>query len=158
VNRKIIYILSAALALISFYAVFSLYRNNTDRLFANLNERLKEEKFEDLYSESSDYVKSSFTKREFVEKMKEAVSKMRRIDGNLNFQRDKGWEQTTPADFPKEQGFKFTVQKITNNDSSAFVIVYWDDKGFFPKFENITISKSDDSNNRWSDEYEFEGI
>lgn len=157
-NRKIIYLILGVIFSMSVYGIFTSYRNNVDVLFSKLSEQLKNEKFEDLYSDSSDYVKTSLTKQQFVEKMKEAVSKMRQIDGNLDFQRDKGWEQTTPRHFPEEQGFKFTIQKLTNNETSAFVTIYWNDKGFFPKFENITISPSDDPNNNWSDEYEFKGI
>ena len=137
---------------------FISYRNNVDNLFSKLSYQIKEEKFEDLYFESSESIKTTLTKQQFVEKMKEAVSKMRKVDENLNFQRDEGWEKTTSADFLKEQGFLFTVQKLENKNISGFVTVYWDDSGVFPKFGNITFSRSDVPNKKWLEESEFKGI
>lgn len=157
-SRKIIIFFCSLVLIIGFYLGFISYRNNVNTLFSKLSYQIKEEKFEDLYFESSESVKTALTEQQFVAKMKEAVSKMKIVDENLNFQRDEGWEKTTPADFPKEQGFRFTVQKLENENISGFVTVYWDDRGVFPKFRNITFNQSDDPNKKWLGESEFKGI
>lgn len=148
---------ACAFVLLVFYGFVS-YRNNDDRLFARVSEQIRNDDFEELYSESSDSVKTSFTEEEFIKKMRVVKQKLEIIDKNLQFERDLDWEQRTFAGEANDYGYRYTVQRISNDETSAFVMVFWDDRELLPKFQDIAVTRTDDINNNWSESSEFKGL
>lgn len=114
--------------------------------------QLKEERFSELYGEVDDSVKSKYTRQQFRERMKEVLHVMRQINSELAFQRDKGWEETKPIED------LYCVQRISNGETTEFIVVNWSDEFFSPKFANIVITNSDYPDSKWRSDYDFKGF
>ncbi len=141
------------------FVMFVNYQKNVDRLFAKFEYQLKNKEFKSMYAQSSDFIKVRMTEHEFVEKMHNILNKLKQIDPNLKFTRDKSWENTHPEGFWEEQELIVTTQNIKKDeDLSAFVHIYWNDSGWFPNFENISVGQSTDENSNWSEKLEFKGF
>src|SRR5687768_16727321 len=84
--RPIILLPVALVVAVVGHLIFS--KPSKERLIKNLNSQLREEKFEQLYEEADDSVHLNVTKERFVKRLKMAVTKLKTIDQNLNFQTD----------------------------------------------------------------------
>ncbi len=139
-KKKIIFLFLGAAMLTSIYLGFKSYRNNTDRLLAEFNSKLKEGRFEQLYDESSNSVHLNVTKDEFVRRMRVAVSKLKKIDENLNFQTSKQIETEIFGHEERDNSFSFRrVQRLNNANVSATILIYWHNEGIFPKFDDFHV-------------------
>jgi hypothetical protein len=127
-NRPVILITIALLmvAVIS-YLIFS--KPSKERLIKNLNSQLREENFVQLYEQADEAVHSIVTKEQFVQRMKIAVSKLKAIDENLNFQRDRVEESL----FDGDERLVTAVQKLGKDGKSVSVHFMWptDTRKFF---------------------------
>ena len=139
-NKKVIYLILSAIVLATFYFGFMNYRNNIDRLLTRFNSQIKEGKFEQLYEESSDSFHLNVTKEEFVHRMKIAVGKLKNLDANLDFKTEKQieWEYFGKDEYDDSTQFR-RIQKLEKDNVSAVILVYWENEGVFPKFNNFAV-------------------
>lgn len=98
-----------------------------ESLIKNVKSQLREEKFEQLYEEAADSVHFNVTKERFVKRMKMAVTKLKAIDENLNFQTD----TATEMGFPDSDLLIRSVQNLGQGEKSVSVLFHWDAKGKF---------------------------
>jgi len=64
------------------------YREANNLAVEKLRQQLVNEKFDDIYDQSSGITKAQLSREEFVEKIGIATGKLREIDPNLNWRRD----------------------------------------------------------------------
>lgn len=84
-NLRIILLLSAISALMTGCIYYSI---ENPRLVERLNSQIRDEKFENIYDESSDSAKRyKYSKEQFIERLKKVREKMKEIDESLVFQR-----------------------------------------------------------------------
>lgn len=122
-----IILLPVALLVVAVVGHLIFSKPSKERLIKNLNSELREEKFEQLYEEADDSVRLNVTKERFVKRMKMAVTKLKAIDENLNFQKDTAREMGFLGDDPLIR----SVQELENGDKSVSVLVHWDVDGKF---------------------------
>ncbi|MDQ3847608.1 MAG: hypothetical protein M3261_01475 [Thermoproteota archaeon] len=152
---KLVIIPIALLTLaVASYLIFS--KPSKERLIKNLTALLREEKFEQLYEEADDSVRSNVTKEKFVQRMKIAVAKLKAIDGNLNFQRDMETEESIKKimkgiDEDTESSLIKTYQKLEKDGKSVLVDFYWTTKGNFFDIDAISTQGT-------SEEYRVHGV
>lgn len=147
-SEKLVYLSLGLIILVALYFPFRSYQSNTDRLFARFSEQLKEERFEEIYNESSDTMRVSVTKEEFVGRMKVAAAKLKEIDRDLSFRRDKEAEDFIDRVRLNSEGeisptLLKTYQILEKENKSVLVMVYWDNTGFFPKFNDLSVQLKD---------------
>ena len=105
-------------------------------LAENFRVQIKNERFEQIYDESSDFVHLNSTKDEFVKKLAKAVAKMKEADPELNWRDnfdigDSSGIENTRIFIRKELGQK--------PDQVAVLIDYWIDKNGHPKFSGLDL-------------------
>lgn len=122
---------------------------NKEKLLKELTSRLMEGKFEELYEEASGFVHSNVSKEEFVRRVKIATTKLKAIDGNLNFQTDRDAEMALTDD---DGSITIrAVQQLGEGDKFVTVLIYWNSKGEF--FNLSVVPKSGTSK-----EYQVHGV
>lgn len=109
-------------------------------MLTRFNSQLREEKFEDIYDEASDSVHLNVNKEEFVRRMKVAVGKLKSIDKELAFQtgREIEWEVFGHSEYDDSSQFR-RVQKLEKENISVGMLVYWENSGLFPKFNDFAV-------------------
>lgn len=123
---------------------FIIYRNDTDRMLTRFNTQLKEEKFEEIYDESSASVHLNVTKEEFVRRMRIAAGKLKSIDRELAFQMEREIEKQYLGEIDNNGYGQFRrLQKLDKDGVSVVIGVFWDDKGIFPKFNDFFVVTGD---------------
>lgn len=122
--------------------------SDPDRLFADLINNMKTGRYEDIYANSADLLHLNVDHKNFKERMTDALEKMRKADGNLNFVRDKDWEQRNAQrqrESDKAVGRKtpndliFVFQELGTGDDKVTVLLMWQHKGLFPEFVNLSV-------------------
>ena len=153
-SRKIVYLFLGAILIAALYLGFTSYRNDTGRMLTKFNSQLKEEKFEELYDESSETVHLNVTKEEFVRRMKVAVRKLKNIDQDLNFQTGEHIEREIfLAEEDNTYSFR-SVQKLEKDNISAVISIYWQNSGIFPKFSDFNVI----TQSEYSEKYGTPGV
>ena len=95
-------------------------------LAAKLISQLRQERFAELYDESSDMLHSNVAKGEFIQRMKIAVTKLKAIDENLNFERDWNFEKGLIGS--RDESLLVTsVHRLKKGDKDVVVVFYWED-------------------------------
>jgi hypothetical protein len=122
-------ILSCLIVLLILVVLGCLIANSPskDALTNQLNSRLREEKFAELYDEADDNVHLNVSKDKFVQRLKIAVRKLKAIDENLDFKRDLEAEKGFPGDRP----LILVIQNLGKGDKAVEVMFHWDDEGQF---------------------------
>ncbi len=121
-----------------------------NRLVLKVNSQIREEKFDEIYDEAWDNLHLNVTKEEFIRRMKVAVSKLRTIDADLNFQRDSEWEQM--MNFNREERYAMSAyQKLEKDGKSVLVSFWWNGKG---EFMDISVMATGET----SKEYNVYGV
>ena len=110
------------------HSIFS--RPNKELLIKDLNARLRDEKFEQLYEEADDSVRLNVTKERFVKRMKMTVAKLKALDANLVFERDRMTEKWMGRDGPVYYSIA-TIQKLKKDGKSVTVCFTWSEEGAF---------------------------
>jgi hypothetical protein len=147
-NWKIL--LSIAILALGFVAFLGYVsrESDPDRLFAALIKQMQKGNYEDIYENSSDLLQLNVNKAEFTQRMSEALRKIKQVDGELNFRRDKEEETsifTIQRNSDKAIGRSspntqnFVIERLGNGGNEIMVMVFWDEKGLFPKFGDLTI-------------------
>src|SRR5262249_25951390 len=126
-RARSILLLPVALLVIAIVGHLIFTKPSKERLIKNLNSQLKEEKFEQLYEEADDSVHLNVTKERFVKRMKMAVTKLKTIDPNLNFQTDTSLENG----FLGDDLLIRSVHELEKGDKSVSVLFHWDVNGKF---------------------------
>lgn len=135
---------------VSSYLIFS--KPSKEKLIKNLNSQLREEKFEQLYEEAGDGLHLNVTKEKFVQRMEKAVTKLKAIDENLNFQRDIETEEMIKGINGDDDSFLITaIQKLEKDGKSVLVSFYWTGKG---TFQDISVLPNPGT----SEEYRVYGV
>lgn len=106
-----------------------------DRYVERLRQQLLQEKFDEVYDESSDIVRGQLTRSEFVDKLRAATVELKSIDKNLNWQRD-GRGSPEPAVYREDNWSSLNLEKDGRN---ANVQLDWD-----PPFDLCGMSISGD--------------
>lgn len=123
-----LHVLLVLLLVAGVYLLFS--KPNKDRLVEKLNSQIREEKFGEIYDEAWDNLPLNVTKEQFISRMKAAVSKMKAIDADLNFQRDREFEHD--MFFAGEGAETLTVyQRLRKDGRGALISFVWTSKGEF---------------------------
>jgi hypothetical protein len=139
VNRKIIYLLAGAVVIVAFYGAFIIYKNNPDRLFAALKQQLEEQRFEEVYDESGDLMHLNVTKEQFVVRMTDVVSKLKEIDENLNFQRDKATEAIVNGTGSQDSPLIMVIQTLEKDNKSVAVMAIWRKQAQLTEFFDLAV-------------------
>ena len=113
------------------YLIFS--KPTKETLVKNLTAQLREEKFEQLYEDADDSLRLNVTKERFVKRMRMAVTKLKAIDRDLNFQTDTVMEMALQGDDLLIR----SVQKLEKDRKSVSVLIHWDTEG---NFHEMSIS------------------
>ena len=119
-----------------------------DKLFADLIDKMKAGKYEDIYDDSSDLLQLNADPEDFRERMSDALEKMKSADGGLNFERDKELEQR--IDFMQRESDKavgrktpnnriLMIQKLGTGDNEVTVLLFWRYSGLFPEFNDLAV-------------------
>ena len=74
---------------VTFFAGCNNYKEANKQAVERLNNQFKQEKYDEMYQQSSDILKSSISKKEFTERVKEVREKMKDVDENFIWQEDK---------------------------------------------------------------------
>jgi hypothetical protein len=122
-----IILLPVALLVVAVVGHLIFSKPSKERLIENLNLQLREEKFEQLYEEADDSVHLNVTKERFVKRMKSAVTKLKTIDQNLNFQTDTSVENG----FLGDDLLIRSLHELEKGDKSVLVLFHWDVDGKF---------------------------
>ena len=116
--------------LLSLFGCSVYYKHANDKAVENLNEQIKNEKFAEIYDRSSNNLKANVTKSEFIEKMKLAVSKMKELDENLNWQKD----ESVLFDKSVFHDRNFSYRAIKNGDKKIGLSIDWQESFAFCGF------------------------
>lgn len=139
-SRETGYLFLGLIFIGALYIGLTNYRNDTDRLLTRFNAQLKEEKFEELYDESSDHLHLNVAREEFVRRMKVAVGKLKSIDPELAFQTGRELETEIFGRSENDgSDHLMRLQRLKKNDVSVGMLVYWDKGGIFPKFTDFGV-------------------
>jgi hypothetical protein len=123
-------IILIALLMLAVAGCLIFSKPSKERLLKNLSAQLREEKFEQLYEDADDSVRLNVAKEKFVQRMKKAATKLKEIDGDLNFQRDDETEEMMKASRDDSTQIS-TFQMLKKDGKSVLVAFYWTNKGKF---------------------------
>jgi hypothetical protein len=108
------------IALISFSC--SIYYNKAnDQAVERLNAQIKQEKYDEIYSQSSEILRRSISKEEFVSKMKIATEKMKEFDDSLTWKKDK----TALFDKSVFHAENFSYRIVSKNEKKTGIQIDW---------------------------------
>jgi hypothetical protein len=96
---------------------------NKDSLVRNLTSQLRDQRFAELYGQGSEDLHLNVSQEEFLRRMTIALTKMKAIDGDLNFQRDQQMERSLTIGEPV---LITVVLRLRKGDKSAMVLINWD--------------------------------
>jgi hypothetical protein len=88
----------------------------------NLNVQIKREKFDEIYEQSTNQVKTTISKNDFIERMKVAVRSMKSVDPALNWT-IKGDQKEFYRDFSIEDT---SLRTLESNAKTINIWIYWD--------------------------------
>ena len=80
--------------------------------------------------------------------MNDALQKMKKADGDLNFKRDRQTEERillSQGERDKVLGREtpnnrvFMIHRLGTGDNEVTVLMFWEHKGFFPKFNDLAV-------------------
>jgi len=77
------------LVVLIFFAGCNYYREANKQAVERLNNQFKQENYDEMYQQSSDILKSSISKEEFISVVKDIRGKMKDVDENFAWQEDK---------------------------------------------------------------------
>lgn len=147
-NRKILIpIVIIILAFVAFWG-YAKRESDSDRIFANLISKMKEGKYKDIYENSSDFLHLNADEEKFTERMKDALEKMKKADGDLNFERNregesilKNMERETDKAVGRETPNNriLVIQQLGEGDNKVTVLLFWEHRGLFPKFNDLAV-------------------
>lgn len=79
------------LSILTLLVSCGFYKKSNQRLVERLNSQIKSEKYDEIYSESSNLAKKyKYSKDEFIERLKKVRGKIKEIDDSLQFQQRQG--------------------------------------------------------------------
>ncbi len=110
------------ITLISFSC--SVYYNKAnDQAVERLNSQIKQEKFDEIYSLSSEILRRSISKEEFISKMKIATERMKEFDDSL------AWKKDETALFDKSifHAENFSYRIVSKNGKKTGIQIDWNE-------------------------------
>lgn len=110
------------IALISFSC--SIYYNKAnDQAVERLNAQIKQEKYDEIYSQSSEILRRSISKEEFISKMKIATERMKQIDDSLTWKKD----ETALFDKSMYRDDNFSYRIVSKNGKKTGIQISWNE-------------------------------
>lgn len=150
-RNRVLLIAAAVLANIFWLRVFDFSTTpRTDTLVENLNARLREESFDELYEQSSDHLHLNVRREQFVSRMKAVSARLKSVDGSLTFRRDPATEGFLDSSRLTDNSFmRLAVRQVGDKPHGFTLLMYWDGKG---RFETLTVIPlaGDSADNRTS--------
>ena len=139
-NSRSIIVTLIALLIVAASSYWLARRPSKEVLIWRLNSQLREGQFEQLYDEAAERLRSNVTKGKFIQRMKTAVAKLKAIDPDLNFQRDREWERSiNPSG---DESFLISAyQRLRKGDEFLLVNFNWDTEGEF--FELVVFPSAE---------------
>ena len=91
-----------------------------DERMKKIELQIKSGNYEQIYNESSEIVRNLVSKEEFIEKMNNAVGRMKNIDEALNFQKDENRDMRNGDVYGD---LHFIYRKIEKNGKKLYIFV-----------------------------------
>ncbi len=93
------------------------------RAVERLNGQFKRENYDEMYQQSSDILKRSISKEEFISKVKDIRQKMTDIDENLN------WQESNKLHFDEAvfRDDNFSYRVMSKNEKELHIEINWNE-------------------------------
>ena len=105
--------------------------------------QIKSERFENIYEESAEILKSGITKKLFVERLEKAVTKMKQVDENLEFEQSELNDVLSKA--INSKFWTHSSQKIEKNDEKIEFLIQWDKENTSFKLASLSTIEPTES-------------
>ena len=99
------------------------YEKNNDQAVEKLNSQIKQEKFDEIYSQSSEILRRSISKQEFIFKMKIATDRMKEFDDSLTWMKD----ETALFDKSIYRDDNFSYRIVSKNGKKTGIQIDWNE-------------------------------
>jgi len=117
-NKK----LTSIIFIISILASCSVVlQKANDRAAERLNTQIKQERYDEIYNQSSESLRRSITKEEFNSKMKIATERMKEFDDSLTWKKD----ETARFDKSVFHAENFSYRIVSKNGNKTGIKIDW---------------------------------
>jgi hypothetical protein len=114
------------------------YKAQNGRTVKKLNEQIKGERFEEIYDQASSQMKTTISKKDFVEGMKLAPVSMKEIDESLNWKNNGNQD-----DFYRDYSVNDTFYGALEKDNRRIgIFIYWTDNFILCGFGTCSSDKT----------------
>jgi hypothetical protein len=126
------------IALISFSC--SIYYNKAnDQAVERLNAQIKQEKYDEIYSQSSEILRRAISKEEFISKMILATERMKEFDDSLTWKKD----ETALFDKSVFHAQNFSYRIVSKDGKKTGIAIDWNESF---KLCGLSVANYNDGN------------
>mgnify|MGYP001462710450 CR=1 FL=1 len=109
--------------LLSAFACSTYYKKANENAVEKLNAQIKKEKYDEIYSQSSEILKRTISKEEFNSKMKIATERMKEFDDSLTWKKD----ETALFDKSISRDDNFSYRIVSKNEKKTGIQINWNE-------------------------------